>query len=86
MISVWWAVLAFLGGGCTGLLLVGLMRASRYEPPINTRSAHPAGRNRGLIDDPFMGELQVTSRESFAVIAAPERADSYCINPEPRSP
>jgi hypothetical protein len=28
MISVWWTLVAFIGGGCAGLLLVALMRAA----------------------------------------------------------
>lgn len=32
MISVWWMLVAFIGGGCTGILLVALMRIAGDLP------------------------------------------------------
>jgi len=32
MISVWWLLVAFVGGGCAGILLMALMRMSAELP------------------------------------------------------
>jgi len=36
MVSVWWLVVAFVGGGCTGVLMIALMRMSGGLPEQST--------------------------------------------------
>ena len=49
MIPIWWALVAFMAGGCAGLLLFALMRSAAEQdapPPLSTelRNAEtPAG-------------------------------------------
>jgi hypothetical protein len=33
MISAWWTLLAFIGGGCAGVLLIALMRVAADAVP-----------------------------------------------------
>jgi hypothetical protein len=33
MISVWWTLFAFIGGGCAGVLLISLMRVAADAAP-----------------------------------------------------
>ncbi len=32
MVSIWWVMLGFMGGGCAGILIVALMRMSGGLP------------------------------------------------------
>jgi hypothetical protein len=33
MISAWWTLVAFIGGGCAGMLLIALMRVAADAVP-----------------------------------------------------
>ena len=42
MVSIWWVIVAFIGGGCLGILTIALMRMSgglpersQYAPDLN---------------------------------------------------
>jgi hypothetical protein len=35
MISAWWTLFAFIGGGCAGVLLFALMRVSADPVPLS---------------------------------------------------
>jgi hypothetical protein len=36
MISTWWLLAAFFGGGCAGLLIFALMQISADQPEMST--------------------------------------------------
>jgi uncharacterized protein involved in exopolysaccharide biosynthesis len=36
MVSVWWIVVAFIGGGFLGILVIALMRMARDQPKQTT--------------------------------------------------
>jgi hypothetical protein len=38
MVSVWWVVVAFFGGGCAGILLMAIMRMAGELPEPSTAS------------------------------------------------
>lgn len=38
MVSVWWVLLAFLGGGFAGILLMALLFMAGEEPEHSTRA------------------------------------------------
>jgi hypothetical protein len=42
MVSIWWVIVAFIGGGCLGILTIAMMRMSgglpeqsQYVPDLN---------------------------------------------------
>jgi len=38
MLSIWWTVFAFIGGGCAGMLLIALMRFAADPTPQSVDS------------------------------------------------
>ncbi len=40
MISAWWTLIAFIGGGCAGMLLFALMRVAADAVPRSVDGAH----------------------------------------------
>ena len=46
MISVWWTLVVFIGGGCAGVLLMALMRFSGDLP--EHRLVHERGTDHGF--------------------------------------
>jgi hypothetical protein len=49
MISVWWVLVAFVGGGCAGILVMALMRMSADLPEQSMHAPNP-DRARPQVD------------------------------------
>jgi hypothetical protein len=46
MISTWWTLFAFIGGGCAGVLLIALMRVAA-DPVPRSVERRPVRSDRG---------------------------------------
>jgi hypothetical protein len=62
VISIWWALAAFMAGGCGGILLISLMRMSAEDSqrPALISDTPPLARNRRTAPPAPTGYLRLS--------------------------
>ena len=49
MISAWWTLFAFIGGGCAGVLLIALMRVTAHAESRSSSAARSEAMTRDRV-------------------------------------